>query len=608
MASVSEPLRWLCSLGAVWICLIAMWQHHSDEGPFLNAFSYRYSLLLMLGTATAVSWLVVFIRRKRLAPFLRLLIPVSQWLFVLPGVAIVLTLLLPIAQPFRDFVLINVLAAAALLSGVQMPERTRLRRGLQIALMGILVLLMLGLLLTHLNDLRFSPDEAHWADYASTAIRAGGLYARTWLQEPVVILPGLGWSVAVYGWLLENVAFDIRIGRLWTFGWHLLAVLGVGLVTWRLYGKKAAWVSAGFVLVSITLMPVWDYRPHYQLTAASMFIAFAAVHARRVSRWAALWHLLCGLLATLSLQLHAGGIFFVVGFGLFYLLDFIIGCVRRRRVVGWQWLALFGLGTLVGGVFYYFANIAPVGGLTAFWEALTASRGARNPWVMPVWYWPSLVEAVIIYFSFGYLLWRRKAEDRLFLGLVLCVALAKSILDTQGYISPVVGFFAVPIGVLMVDGLSLLRERPVWIWLSLCLIGGLAVMRMGDSVAWSEVWRTLREGRFAPTVYEQLRPLTAPLVYDDDVVVSNHLYLFTQPELSHLVSVAGELTAMRRWGYSDPLAVWERVQPTVIIDIEREMEMPQGLLSYMAQEQFDICQQFLVAERTITLYRENCES
>jgi hypothetical protein len=116
----------------------------------------------------------------------------------------------------------------------------------------------------------------------------------------------------------------------------------------------------------------------------------------------------------------------------------------------------------------------------------------------------------------------------------------------------------------------------------------------------------MQGGGLPPFLYEELRQPLSSLIREDDVVVSTHQLIWTIPDHPALVSFAAELAAMRRWNLADGVEVWERVQPTLIIYVEREMQFSAGLQTYMTRHNFAVCQEIDVLERAIILYRAIC--
>jgi ligand-binding SRPBCC domain-containing protein len=100
-----------------------------------------------------------------------------------------------------------------------------------------------------------------------------------------------------------------------------------------------------------------------------------------------------------------------------------------------------------------------------------------------------------------------------------------------------------------------------------------------------------------------LRPYTRP----DDVIVSTHelIWEFHQPT-DKLISVSAEPVVIQRFNLSDPVDVWRRVQPTIIIEIPNRMFLTDGLLTYMQEKNFQVCEQLAPVEVEITIYRVNC--
>ena len=65
---------------------------------------------------------------------------------------------------------------------------------------------------------------------------------------------------------------------------------------------------------------------------------------------------------------------------------------------------------------------------------------------------------------------------------------------------------------------------------------------------------------------------------------------------------------MRRWNLTDPEAVWERVQPTVMVTVGgNQMVVNPGLQAYLDQHGFQTCQRFEVQRVSVTISRPVCE-
>ena len=514
--------------------------------------------------------------------------------------------LLSVNPGVKQFVGLNALLVALVLIVTLPDDQVKLRMP-NTLVVGLTCLLLLPLLITVLSRMPFSPDEAHWADYASSAFAATdpGVYARTWLMEPTPITPGAGWSVAAYGWTLKHLAFDIRIGRLWNFAANLIAIGAIGLLAYRLYGRRAALGAMVFAALSMAFIQVFDYRPDHQIPAAVAVVFTSMVIARQTRRrWRAIvLDGLAGILATTALQLHAVAIALVAGAGLFYLLL----TVYRLRHMRPQWQALmpllaFIIGAAAGSVLYYALNIAPVGGFAAYWASI-GGRAGRLYLIHPLFSWPSLLEFALILLGFALLMLRRSREDRLFLVMVGCLIAALLILDTQGYRSAVSAVYAIPVGAFLAAGLGLPgRRRANWALLAVTALLGAQSLGFLDRQGISD-W--LRTGQLTDYVYREISSPVQARLRGDDVVVSTHLLIWAMGDRPGFYSTAGELTGAVRWGV-EPEAVWERIQPTVIVEIPGQMAINPGLQTYMEQEGFTQCDSLEARNLRLNFYRTDC--
>lgn len=589
--------------------MFSLWSHTSDTTDFLNRYSKSYGVVIIFSVLLLVFWVVCLFAHCRMEAIVSR-IPLRWYLVcvLVATLAMLVQWVLPIEPSIKVYLATNYLLMVVV-SVLLRPDLLIVSRRWQTALVLVCVLMLVPMVITNLAERRFTPDEGHWADYASSSFLAGGVYARTWLQEPVVIMPGLGWSVAGYGWALENIAFDLHVGRIWNLAFYLLAFAGIAALTFRLYGRDAVIVTTAFAVLSGSFIPSWDYRPDHQLPFASTLVFFAVVQARRSSRNAAYWHFACGLLATLALQLHAAAIVFATGCALVYLVETVSNLYRRRKLDVFWPLIWFGVGAFIGTATYFVLNIYPVGGLDRFLDLLTTTR-EYLPDRLRYLGWVSLPEALVIASAFAYIIWRRNAADRLFLGFLSAVLLSVLCFDTQGYQTHHNALYVIPVGVLIVDGLNRFKSvqqhglRNVLITLSITAL--LVGQASGTFINWSAVGDLFRTGSLPPFLYTSLQPILAPYVKDDDVVVSTHQLVWTLPDHLHLVSFAAEETAMKRWNLTDPSDVWRRVQPTLIVEIENEMHFNEGLQTYLQEYDFQICETLEVLDRAVRLYRTSC--
>jgi len=351
--------------------------------------------------------------------------------------------------------------------------------------------------------------------------------------------------------------------------------------------------------------PVYDYRPHHQMAAASVWVAYLVISAHNTPRqW--LYAALAGLVATLAMQLHAVAIVLVVGTSLYYAGVFVIQIIRQRCA---STAALgFAAGALIGTIVYFLLNIQPVGGLSAYLTELIASRTARlRDFFFPLTF-PTLLESLIVYGGALFVLWRRSPRDLLYLPWLAVVVISALILDSQGYRTVLAPLLMVLASAWLAQDLDLrqptvrLRNVALAVLAIVCLLTSQLI-----NIEWGTVADWLRTGTLPTYAYAELTPRLAPLVNTDDVIVSTHLLIWTLPHQPQLYSVTGELTAMNRWRLSAPEQVWERLRPTVIIDLPQQMTMTDGLRAYMVAGNFALCESVSAGELTANIYRRVCE-
>lgn len=608
------PLTALIGAGFVAqvLSIYPLWSQDTNGGEFLGHYGESNEIVLAANMLLLLVWLVLFLRRKQTVIRLNRLSFVHRFRTIaFSAIALAVLWLLPFETVLKEYASLNWLLLTACLMYAS-PDR-EIKRSWNWVPWLIIVLLFIPIIATVLTDQSSTTSESQWADYATSPFEASGLYARTQLQDPIVITPGVGWSVAGYGWLLENSGFDIKIGRLWNFYFYLLAFIGIAAVTWRLYGRRAAVISVIFAVFSQAFIPFADYRPDHQLPAAAMLITFAAIQARYSENYRGFWDFICGLAATLALQLHAAAIVFAFGFALFYLTEVVLASYQARRLVTIRPLLWFGLGAFIGTLLYFVFNIQPIGGLETYLQAMTALYGSATR-SFSFLTWPSLLEGMIILASLAYIAWRRTRPDRLFLGILACMIVAILLFDPIGYTSTFDALYVIPVGVLVADPLvsSAFHERKSLhaVTLKLGLVAILTAQVVTVFVAWARIQQMVETANLTPFIYEDLKPRVLPYLKDSDVVVSVPEFLWTSPRKPQVIAFDSEQAAMKRWNMTDPEQVWERVKPTAIVYIENRMTFEQGLKDYLDKYHFIVCKEINTQNSVTiaTVYRQTCPS
>ena len=619
-AAGPEPLHHILSLRGLsliacgWqlLGLYEVWSHESDSSQVLGRYSYSYAMILPISLVLSLLWLAIVVKPKRSEGILRGLPALLRYsLLILPLLGLAAMWFSSLDSDIQVYLSMNWWWLAVLLIRSQPDQALRAHRwALMLAAALLVFLIPVGI--TALTARPFSPDEAWWASGGITLFRRGGVYIDHILRRPWIITPGYGWSLGAYGWALHRLLFSPLTGRLWNLIGYLLAFAGIGLVTWRLYGRAAALVSTAFAVVSFFFISALDYRPSHQLPLGVMLVTFAVLQARmdRSALRRRFWDFLAGLLVMLTMQLHAAAIIYVFGFSLFYLLEFAVRLYRERSLHCLRPIAWYGLGAVIGiGVFYLF-NIVPVGGLDVYFSVLAAERWNLVRYLRFLWL-NARFDIFIPLLAIGYILWRRSAADRLYLAILLPVLLGIVLLDTQGYRETYIALYAVPVGTLLVHGLRSpgieagRNRHSVWIVATLLVMAmGLWIPRFID---WGLVGKTLRLGAIPPYDIQILGDAIQPYTRKDDVILSTHelVWAFGAADDS-LYGVTGEIYGKLRWNLDNPVDIWRRLAPSVIIDIQGRMQLPDSLKTYMAERGFQVCDKFSALNNAVTVYRVTC--
>ncbi len=596
-----------------------LWGHQSTGGTVLGQYSGRYALVLGLHIALTLMWLAALPAAGWLGRRLRAL---PAWGigagYTLSGVVLLGLWSLSLERHALAYISLNWLLLAAFetlsLPVAMISRRVRVSVAALGTIAAAVVLVAGGITALSMNV--YEPDEAHYTDYASTFLAEGRLYDRTWLSEPQPIKPGRPWSLAGYALLIERFGYDVRVGRWVNLVGYGLAFAGVFVAAVRLYGVMAAAVTTAAMALSYAFLPQWEFRPNHWVTAAGAWcvvLLIAARQSQRVSVGLA-WHLLTGVAVTLALNVHAAMIVFAAAFSSLYAGEAVYRLVRPGDGARWQVLLpvmAFGGGALLGTLIYIGANVLPVGGFSVYLGTLGERLGGGRPWTFFYTRWDSLYEKLLIAAGVLYIAWRRTDPDRFVLALLGLLVGSAVLLDSEGYIWHVAVLYFVPLGAMLTAGFT---ERPtagdsrrVW-WVTASALLVLAAQLSSTFVDWNAVRVTARTGSLPPYFYAELKTVLPDHIHDDDVIYSTHQLIWLYPHRSppQLVSYAGERNAMRRWSLAQPVQVWERVQPTVLVFVDGQMTFDPGMVAYMERYPFEVCQTLTVQGRDVLIYRTNC--
>ncbi|MEM6280828.1 MAG: hypothetical protein AAF787_01430 [Chloroflexota bacterium] len=608
------PFRALCAatLTVQLLSIPALWGHQSTPADILGRYSVRYAPALALNVLLIAASVVLVVIAPRVRGWLAVR---SGWLVY--GVLVVG--LLAVAGVGFSGVEAQLLAYLCLngLAGVILVLHTRslpllhpmVRRNLVVGLAVLMLLAMIPVAITGLGINQYEPDEGHYADIATTYFADGGVYYKSWGAPFYVIRPGLGWFYVVYGIVLETFGYSVYISRVLNLLIYGLFLWGAYRVAAQLYGRGTALTVLGVAAVGLVLLPDWEYRPAKFVLPVGVWAFDLALRAHRGSGWRySAMHTGVGLLVTLALQLHAVCIVAALTFSLYYALRTLWRLWYERTLSVIYPALAFGAGALAGSVIYMVANVLPAGGFDVFLNALAQTSETPRPQGFAITRYESLYEQVLLALAIVFLLWRRAEPDRTLLAVLALTVFSAYALDTQGYIWHVAGVYPLVVGMMLAGMYG--EDTAKRLIVSGGAVGLLALQLVGGHTNWNTVRYTLQNGELPPFLYHELKTVLPQYVTPDDVVYSTHQLIWVFPHTGdvEVISYGGEIYAMRRDEINSRRALWDSVQPTVIIFIENHMIYDEGMQQYMADHPFELCDTLTVLETDIEILRPDCET
>ncbi len=584
--------------------------HQSAVGELFGRYSTRYGLAVLASIGVAFGWGLVFALRGWLWRLVgRMPTALVLTLLLLLGVATVVPWrVLGIESQLLHFASVNWFLLALFVTLGQ-PARAGGRFWMLLATLLCAAALVM-LFITALTTRDYSPDEALYAANNSQWSVDGRIYRAPLLEEPYRIAPGVGWANVLHSLSLEHIAFHIQTGRVITFAFYGLAALMAGLLTRLLYGNFAALLTLFVMILGRSLFVSLDYRPNYFIAFAAMVVFYTALRPRlHPGRGGFFWHFLAGLLATLSLQLHALGVALALGMSFFYAGDFLWKLVRRealREALGT--LIAFGLGALLGTAAYWVFNVQAVGGLETFLSVLLDERSSSVRRFGYLLFTP--LEALFVVPGLLFLLIRRQREDRLYLALLSCAIVAKFLVDTQNYVVAYRVMLAIPSGALLVSllrtpGSPPARDRRLN-WLALWVVIALSGFAFTRKIDLSTVMYFVNNRELPPHSIHLLNDAIMEVVAEDAVVVGSIELIWGMQYREGFVAFPAEGYQGSIQGVNDLVGFWETIAPDVIVHIPQRDVMPAGLQSFIEQADYDLCQTIQVRGFDILFYRPTC--
>jgi hypothetical protein len=576
--------------------------HSSVNGAILGRYSASYVAFLVLAALIFCLWIMLFFQHARIQPQITR-IPIAY------RIVAIFLLIIPIYLLRRftnETQILEYLAAnwvfLALVVTYDYRDVAFRRSALFLFALALFLLVVLTLIVTTtLSAKPYNPDEAIWADYASSWQVAGGVIYRTVDQVPMLIQPGIGWIHALHGAVQWLVDFDQRVGRAFNLFFYLISLAGLWLVAKSLHGRFAAYTVVVIAIASGSFFRAFDYRPDHFVVAAQIFVFWFLIEARKQNSRPLSFslHVLVGGLATLALQLHAVGVYLPIALSIFYLAELAYLLWRDRKLDerSVRGLLGFGIGAGLGTAVFYYWNILPAGGISEYLRFLIADRGALEREFGYLLNWPANL-GILVWCSIGFLIYRRHTEDRFYLALIISAVIAITIVDTQGYTIPYYGLFLVPIGT------TLVRYFQHSIRLTLLI---LAVGFFPSTYSWIDT--RIQNFMASEPEIEWIGNtiLSQVAVSRADTIVASIELIWVMPDYPKLYNSAAEGVSDDLYGLS-PVETWERIAPDLYIEIPRRQATPDGLKEYLAQEQFTICQNLEVNNYQVNIWRRDCGS
>lgn len=591
----------LCALLSNIILSPRWWNHRSTGGDIWGRYSESYTAFLIGTLIVLLGWAVLLIRRDRIFDRMRYVL----WGALLVGMGITLYVAMGRYEPqVVGFLSFNVCLLTIVVFYPM--ENTTTHRRLSIVIIGILLLFMaVSVVIMSLRGRPFSPDEAIWADIATSWRVNGGLYYSTANYLHMTLFPGVGWINALYGELLWLADVDIRVGRVFRLVVLGMATVSLAMVANKLYGRFAGLVVIVVLLIGSPFFRAVDYRPDHFIILAQGLIFYCLVSAWQTPTGKPIWHwyMLAGLLVTGSMQLHAIGLTYAIGVSLFVAGEVVWSVYRRRQLNTDHITTLlaFGTGAAIGTAIYFFANILSVGGLDTYLTMLVDGRGtlARSFDYLQSW---SLMVTFLQWNSIAFLLWRRRSNDVRYLSLIGCMVFAIFIVDTQGYVLPYSGLFLIPIGALIADGFV---SRRWWV------LTILALAIFPQNLLWIDfqiIQSTLVNRTMPPHSIELIgRDIQARVEFDaETVIVSTHELIWVLAEHDNFHAIASE-GIMPKQRSMTPSEVWETIQPELYIELPTRATTTPALTDYLEREGFVVCQEFTTYNTPVIIHRRTCD-
>lgn len=441
-----------------------------------------------------------------------------------------------------------------------------IRKNTSIILLGLLFFLGLifRLWAAHLNWMHY--DENYYLNITQNYSTRGELTFYMWRlgNLPIISGGGSGYGILALIYWLKAVNYSLFWGRVLNIILNLITAGVMYWVTSRWWSSRLAGLAAfGYSIVSISSFNTMIIKMDAIAILGYSLVLLLFVYSHGKDRF---WlHLLVGVAAVATAELHVLGVITVFAISMCYLFDFIQDSIQERKLVFKRSFLGYMLGALFAGLVYLAVHVFPdprayfVISQNCFEcnESILVTESKRLIRLMAIRPIEVLINAGIIFFAFR----RKRENDRRYLVLILGWLLGQALFGTPPYDHYFNHFWpitAIGVGGWVAFGSDyIFRQRRVAVAVVVAFVLLTATMVM------------YLNGNYQAMLSSSLSPGTEIQYirnnFDRDTVVMgnvpNYYYLRDYP--NYLTYRDGTVygTILRN---EDLLTFWRRIQPQVI--------------------------------------------
>jgi hypothetical protein len=405
-------------------------------------------------------------------------------------------------------------------------------------------------------------DTNYYLNIGSNFIEHGGLTPYMWRVPPdanIIAGSGTGYGILLQTFWLKTFGLNLISGRLQSYLAGILALVVIYLTARKLWNGRAALVTVAAASVTFTFLGLLTMRMDalgYLAYSVVLLVHVYAVYDNQ--RWL---HLLTGVLAIASAEVHILGTVYVFGLAFYYAVD-AIRVWRREGHFPWGHGALFYyVGALIAGIVYLFVRVLPdpeayflISQVCRFCDTGSPARELVRHIVFFIW---RPIDTGLILLALWFAYRRRCPADVHYLLLVLGCALAMGAISPPQlpvYTAHLWAVSVLGIGAALTEG----GRIPRWRYWAGGIAAAVALLLFAGYVIWLAVRPVDVDPRF-DYVRDNVPTDTVVLGYDGyfHELLDYPLFLSSSEDFGLEVGVIlrGETTA----------DVWARERPAVLL-------------------------------------------